>query len=100
MDKSNIMETKTTTITIQNLKCGGCATQIISKLSQIEGISNVSVDELTSTVTFEYETDKGLEEVSNTLTEIGYPQFDESNSLGTKAKSYLNCMVGRVKNIA
>ena len=36
--------TMTTTLEIQNLKCGGCAHTIISKLNELEGIQNVSVD--------------------------------------------------------
>lgn len=92
------METKT--ITIQNLKCGGCSAQIISKLSQIKDVDNISVDELSSTVSFDYVSEQAIQEVSEVLAEMGYPEFDEKNSLGKKAKSYLSCMVGRVKNIA
>ena len=88
------------TYTIQNLKCGGCATQIISKLSDIEGVTLVQVDEISSTVTFNYENEVAIITVTEALTSMGYPLFDEDNSLGKKAKSYVSCMVGRVKNVS
>lgn len=88
------------TYTIQNLKCGGCATQIISKLSGIEGVSNVVVDEVLSTVTFDPEDEVAIITATEALADMGYPLFDEDNSFGKKAKSYVSCMVGRVKKKA
>ena len=43
-----------TSITVQNLKCGGCAKTITSKLSTIENISNLMVDIEGSKVSFNY----------------------------------------------
>ena len=45
----------TTTLKIQNLKCGGCAHTITSKLNALEGIQNVSVDAESNSVSFENE---------------------------------------------
>ena len=40
------------TLSIQNLKCGGCANTIITQLSKLDGISEVTVDNETSEVSF------------------------------------------------
>ena len=42
----------TTTLNVNNIKCGGCAASIINKLSKIEGISEVHVDPDTREVKF------------------------------------------------
>ena len=42
-----------TTILIQNLKCGGCANTITTKISTLENISNVIVNVEDSSVSFE-----------------------------------------------
>ncbi|WP_264559083.1 heavy-metal-associated domain-containing protein [Flavobacterium sp. N2270] len=85
-----------TRIHIQNLKCGGCANTIIKNLTQLNAISNVEVDVEDSVVSFEMESEKDLEQVKTTLKKIGYPEDGEANSLGSKAKSYVSCAIGKI----
>ncbi|WP_417860148.1 heavy-metal-associated domain-containing protein [Winogradskyella sediminis] len=40
------------TVKIQNLKCGGCANTIVTQLSKLDGISEVSVNNDTDEVSF------------------------------------------------
>ena len=85
-----------TTITVQNLKCGGCAKTITSKLSSIESISDVQVDPELSTVSFQYENNDNMVLVKDKLKAIGYPLIDEENSVLSKAKSFVSCATGKI----
>ncbi|WP_322550748.1 heavy-metal-associated domain-containing protein [Flavobacterium psychraquaticum] len=85
-----------TTIQIQNLKCGGCANTITKNIVVIEGITNVSVNVEESTVNFNYETEAQLVEVKEKLKTLGYPEDGATNSLGSKAKSYVSCAIGKM----
>ena len=84
------------TIYIQNLKCGGCANTIKKNVTAIENITNVKVNVEESSVTFNYETEANLAEVKNKLQSLGYPEDGEANSLGSKAKSYVSCAIGKM----
>lgn len=85
-----------TTIYIQNLKCGGCANTITKGLNDIETVKNVHVNVEDSSVTFDYEMDEKLSEVKTKLKSLGYPEDGEANSLGSKAKSYVSCAIGKM----
>ncbi|MGB0896590.1 MAG: heavy-metal-associated domain-containing protein [Flavobacteriaceae bacterium] len=86
----------TTTINIQNLKCGGCANTIITKVSAIANVSNVTVNTETDTVEFSYNSEEDIAAVKNKLAAIGYPEVGEKNSLTAKAKSFVSCASGRL----
>lgn len=86
-----------TTLLIQNLKCGGCAATIRKGLQQLDGIDEVQVDNDQSTVSFTYNKEVNYCAAKNKLTHLGYPLIDDDNSLLTKARSYVSCAVGRVK---
>ena len=49
-----------------------------------------------STVTFGYETEAKLAEVKDKLKTLGYPEDGAANSLGSKAKSYVSCAIGKM----
>ena len=85
-----------TTILIQNLKCGGCANTITSKISNIENISNVMVDVDASSVTFENTSDEDVHNVREKLAAIGYPEEGQDNTIVSKAKSFVSCATGRM----
>lgn len=85
-----------TTVQIQNLKCNGCASTIINKLSELDNITNVSVDVENDNVSFEYDKEDTLETVKKQLHKLGYPLAGEDNKLPTKAKSYVSCAIGRM----
>jgi copper chaperone len=83
-------------LSIQNLKCGGCAKTITDKLLDINDVSNVQVDTNLNTVSLNYSQESTLENVKNILSNIGYPIFGEDNTLGKKVKSYVSCAVGKM----
>lgn len=82
-------------IVVDNLKCGGCANTITKKLSILNGISNVTVDKDTSTVTYEYTDEIMIEMVEKALAKMGYPK-EGTSSLGQKAKSFVSCATGKM----
>ena len=86
------------TIIIQNLKCGGCANTITTKISALENVSNVSVDIETSAVLFEVTIEEDINAVKDKLAAIGYPAEGEDNSVVSKAKSFVSCATGRMSN--
>ena len=83
---------------IQNLKCGGCANTIITRLSETNGIKNVIVDNDTNSVDFDYENSAILDTAVSLLSKLGYPVDGENNPLTKKAKSYVSCAIGRMKS--
>ncbi len=85
-----------TSIIVQNLKCGGCAHTITSKLSGLEGISNLEVNTETAAVSFVHEHADDVLRVGNALRSLGYPAIDQKNSMGARAMSYFSCAVGKV----
>ena len=93
---TNLYYMKATTIKIQNLKCGGCANTIITQLSKLQGISDVSVNTDTNEVSVSHNTDYDFRNVKTKLSAIGYPITGASNSLSKKAKSLVSCAVGRM----
>lgn len=86
----------TTTLSIQNLKCNGCATTITNKLTDLENVSDVKVNVEEGSVTFNYINEESLLHVKETLKSIGYLEVGENNPLGTKAKSYVSCAIGKM----
>lgn len=85
-----------TTLEIQNLKCGGCANTIVNRLSELKDVLEIKVDNTNDTVSFNYSNENDLTEVKNLLVKLGYPVAGEKNALTTKAKSFMNCAVGRI----
>lgn len=87
-----------TTIEIQNLKCHGCANTITTKLSNLEGVKDVVVNNETDSVSFNYENDSVLAEAKTLLHSLGYPVVGDKNALTTKAKSFVSCAIGRMSS--
>ena len=83
-------------IIVQNLKCGGCAKTIISKLSDIKNISDLTVDVEAATVSFLYENINDALEVKSKLKVLGYPSIDNKNSVTAKAMSFVSCATGKM----
>lgn len=87
-----------TTIQIQNLKCGGCAKTITDKLSGLNGINEIRIEEETSSVIFEHENSDVVFVAKDKLRALGYPAIDDENGILQKAKSYVSCASGKFKN--
>jgi len=87
---------KTEQITIENLKCGGCANSIQRSIKKIKGTQSVSVDLANSTVTIQHDGANDRILFIQQLSNLGYPETGNS-TLSHKAKSYLSCAIGRIR---
>lgn len=85
-----------TSIIVQNLKCSGCAHTISTKISTIENISDIEVDVDDNKVTFTYVNEEDALKVKEKLKQLGYPSIEDSNSLTSKAKSFVSCATGKL----
>ncbi|WP_298499647.1 heavy-metal-associated domain-containing protein [uncultured Algibacter sp.] len=87
-----------TILEIQNLKCGGCANTISKKVSNIEDVTALEINNENNTVSFNYENESTVNKVKELLNNIGYPVVGDKNALTTKAKSFVSCAIGRMNN--
>ena len=81
---------------LQNLKCGGCERTIINKLSSIEGIEHVTINQKEASVSFQYKDERLIGITCELLSRLGYPVIGDRNNFGIKAKSYVSCAVGKL----
>lgn len=87
---------------VLNIKCGGCAGKVTSKLKKRFPDIEVDLDEepriISATINSQEDEDYLLE----TLLKLGYPlKTDELSKMQEKylgAKSYTSCMQGKVAN--
>lgn len=83
---------------VDNIKCGGCAHSIVSKLSALDGVSDVVVDVEQGQVTFSSENEL-IDQVKLQLKSMGYPEtgsLEGFGAAGAKAKSFVSCAIGKV----
>ncbi len=87
-----------TSIIVQNLKCGGCANTITNKLSALNNVSGIVVSVEESKVSFDYLNEEDAFEVKDKLKNLGYPSIEVSNSVSSKAKSFVSCATGKLSS--
>jgi len=83
-------------LTVDNIKCGGCASHIEKKLLKLEGVESVKIDIEEGSVSGEA-VDGSLESIKELLSSLGYPEMGSQEgltALGSKAKSFVSCAVG------
>ncbi|MSU73550.1 cation transporter [Candidatus Kaiserbacteria bacterium] len=82
------------TLTVVNIKCGGCEKKITNSLEKA-GLTNVVVDVAQQTVSFEGDVAVGR----RILSSLGYPEIGtpEADSVLKKAHSYISCAIGRLR---
>ena len=87
-----------TTITVDNLKCGGCSATITKRLSALEGVTDVQIDSESEQVSFSSPL-YAVELARQTLEALGYPERGTAAglaNLGAKARSLVSCAIGKV----
>ncbi len=85
-----------TVFKLENIKCGGCARSIIDALDKIEGISDARVNVEEGTISLNETGATALAQAKSTLLGMGYPE-PGAGGITTTAKSYVSCMIGRIK---
>jgi copper chaperone len=86
------------TITVDNLKCGGCSATISKRLSALDGVTAIQVDAEAEEVSFSSPVEV-VALVRETLRGLGYPERGTASGLanvGAKARSFLSCAIGKV----
>ena len=87
-------------VKVENIKCGGCASTIRSKLEAIEGVSGVDVQVEDGIVSIEAAEDT-REAVTARLTSLGYPESGTAEGIAAakaRARSFVSCAVGRLSS--
>ena len=88
---------KTVNITVDNLKCHGCANTIRRELAWIGEVINVDVDVEDSIIKVEYTGKNNMREIFvEKLRKLGYPE-EVTGKLNQKVKSYVSCAIGRIQ---
>ncbi len=86
-------------IAVENIKCGGCAKTIRTRLLQEQGVSAVEVDIETGRVSIAADADTRPALVER-LAGLGYPEVGSVEGIraaAAKAKSFVSCAVGRIE---
>ena len=85
-----------TTINILNLKCDGCANTIKKGLLSLDGITEVEVTLENSEIKINEVSEGIFTTVKEKLSNMGYPEVGNANTLVHKAKSFVSCASGRM----
>lgn len=90
------------TVAVENIKCGGCANTIRSKLVEQQLAQRVEVDIEQGQVHVEGNPE-WRDQVIAALVKMGYPEVGSVEGLksaAAKAKSFVSCAIGRIDNTA
>lgn len=90
-----------TSIEIENLKCGGCASTIKNSLKNFSEISEIQIDKDHDTIRLVHHEALDLAMVKDKLFSLGYPEKGSVSGLkglGAKAVSYVSCAVGKLSS--
>ena len=85
-------------ITVENIKCGGCAGTITKKLISAFDTDNVDVNIEQGIISIDID-DAKREELAKVLLDLGYPETDSVHgfdSAKAKAKSFVSCAIGKM----
>jgi copper chaperone len=88
------------TISVENIKCGGCASTITSKLSALDIVDSCQVDIENGVVTIAGDASH-KPAVAQLLLKLGYPETGTAEGLkaaAAKAKSFVSCAVGKMSS--
>ena len=87
------------TFKVQNIKCGGCANTVKTKLKEKFGEVEVNLEVMPREITLEID-DSQIENLRAKMKKLGYPFADEElngfESVETKAKSFVSCAIGKM----
>lgn len=85
-------------ITVENIKCGGCAGSITKKLSADFATDKIEVDIEQGIINIDIDESR-RDELAQALLDLGYPETDSVqgfDSAKAKAKSFVSCAIGKM----
>jgi copper chaperone len=86
-------------LTVDNIKCGGCANRIHHQLSAIEGVKSVDVNVEQRQVIVDADTAL-TDVIRQQLARLGYPEAGTTAGIaavGADLRSVVSCAIGRVQ---
>jgi len=86
-------------ILVENIKCGGCANTIKTKLEALAYVNAVQIDVENGSVSIDTNDSDSRDVLVAKLLELGYPEQDSVEGLSSvkaKAKSFVSCAIGRL----
>ena len=93
-----IKKMNTITLTLENIKCHGCANTIQKGLLKLPGVEAATVNVADSYVNVKFDDTKSpLDIIKKKLSDMGYPETGHNSTL-SKAKSFVSCAVGRLND--
>ena len=87
-------------ISVENIKCGGCANTITTKLNEMDVIDSCEVNIESGVITINGDA-VSRPDVVELLLKLGYPESGTTEGLKAakaKAKSFVSCAVGRMNS--
>ena len=87
-------------ISVENIKCGGCASTIKTRISELDTVDSCDVDVENGIVSIEGD-EQHRAAVAARLLDLGYPESGTAEGLKAakaKAKSFVSCAVGRMSS--
>jgi len=91
----------TKTFQVLNVKCGGCANTLKTKLEPKFGEVEVNLDVMPREITLDINEEQ-IPELREALKSLGYPMSDEDlgfvENTTAKAKSFVSCAIGKVNS--
>ena len=84
-------------ISVENIKCGGCAGTIIKKINEINSVNSTEV-EIDAGIVKVNGIDGLHEKLLASLLKMGYPETGSIEGIAAakaKAKSFVSCAVGK-----
>ena len=85
-------------LSVENIKCGGCAGTITKRLNELDAVSDCQVDVENGVVSITGD-ESNKAEVTALLLKLGYPESGTAEGLKAakaKAKSFVSCAVGKM----
>ncbi|MEM7257191.1 MAG: heavy metal translocating P-type ATPase [Pseudomonadota bacterium] len=90
------MQNQAVTLSLDNLSCASCVGRVDKALAQVQGVSGVSVNLASESVTLSLSGADDLANVEQTLQTLGYPLRTDTVTLSIENMSCASC-VGRVE---
>ena len=91
----------TTTLELENIKCGGCANTLLKALKSYKEINDASVDPASGEVRFSHPEEFRLTGLKRKLHNLGYPVKGSVKGLekaAVAAVSYASCAIGKLSS--
>ncbi|MCK4834255.1 MAG: heavy-metal-associated domain-containing protein [Gammaproteobacteria bacterium] len=87
-------------LSVENIKCGGCANTIRTRLNKLDNVDDCQVDIESGVITITGDAAEKAQ-ITSLLLKLGYPETGTAEGLkaaAAKAKSFVSCAVGKMSS--